>query len=145
MEVTTLWLSPVLGNDEHKTSYHGYANTENYQVDRRFGNNQLYKKLVDECHKRGMKMIKDLVHNDIGDQHFLYQDQPAKDWFHQWPTYIGTTYKDQTLFDPYVAQADKKLMTDGWFDRHMLDVNQQNPLVKNTLSKVIFGGLNTLI
>lgn len=133
--VTTLWLNPVLENNEYRTSYHGYANTENYQVDRRFGDNSLYKKLVDECHKRGMKLIKDLVHNHIGDQHFLYLDQPAKDWFHQWPTYTGTTYKDQTLFDPYAAAADKKLMTDGWFDQQMPDVNQQNPLVKKYITQ----------
>jgi glycosidase len=133
--VTTLWLNPVLENDEYKTSYHGYANTENYQIDRRFGNNALYKKLVDECHKRGMKMIKDLVHNHIGDQHFLVVDPPAKNWFHQWPKYTGTTYKDQTLFDPYAASADKKLMTDGWFDRHMPDVDQQNPLVKKYITQ----------
>ncbi|MFD0941923.1 glycoside hydrolase family 13 protein [Pedobacter boryungensis] len=133
--VTTLWLNPVLENDEYKTSYHGYANTENYQIDRRFGNNALYKKLVDECHKRGMKMIKDLVHNHIGDQHFLFLDPPAKDWFHQWPKYTGTTYKDQVLFDPYAAKADKKLMTDGWFDNHMPDVNQQNPLVKKYITQ----------
>ena len=133
--VTTLWLNPVLENDEYKTSYHGYANTENYQIDRRFGNNALYKKLVDECHKRGMKMIKDLVHNHIGDQHFLFVDPPAKNWFHQWPKYTGTTYKDQTLFDPYAASADKKLMTDGWFDRHMPDVDQQNPLVKKYITQ----------
>ncbi|WP_205314278.1 glycoside hydrolase family 13 protein [Pedobacter namyangjuensis] len=133
--VTTLWLNPVLENDEPRASYHGYANTENYHVDRRFGTNELYKKLVDECHKRGMKMIKDLVHNHIGDQHFLYQDQPGKDWFHQWPKYTGTTYKDQTLFDPYAASADKKLMTDGWFDRHMPDLDQQNPLVKKYITQ----------
>lgn len=133
--VTTLWLNPVLENDEHKTSYHGYANTENYNIDQRFGTNALYKKLVDECHKRGMKMIKDLVHNHIGDQHFLFLDQPAADWFHQWPKYTGTTYKDQTLFDPYAAAADKKLMTDGWFDHHMPDVNQQNPLVKKYVTQ----------
>lgn len=133
--VTALWLNPVLTNDEYKTSYHGYANTENYQVDQRFGSNELYKKLVAESHKRGMKMIMDLVHNHIGDQHFLFLDQPAADWFHQWPSYTGTTYKDQTLFDPYAAKADQKRMTDGWFDRHMPDLNQQNPLVKKYLTQ----------
>jgi glycosidase len=145
--VTTLWLNPVLENDEYKTSYHGYANTENYQIDRRYGSNLLYKKLVDECHKRGMKMIKDLVHNHIGDQHFLFLDPPAKDWFHQWPQYTGTTYKDQAIFDPYAAKADQKLMTDGWFDKHMPDVNQHNPLVKNYITQshiwwIEFAGLD---
>lgn len=133
--VTALWLNPVLENDEFKTSYHGYAATENYRIDRRLGTNELYKKLVDECHKRSMKMIKDLVHNHIGDQHFLFLDPPAKNWFHQWTKYTGTTYKDQTLFDPYASAADRKLMTDGWFDHHMPDVDQQNPLVKNYITQ----------
>ncbi len=133
--VTTLWLNPVLENDMYVTSYHGYANTENYKVDRRFGNNELYKKLTEECHKRGMKMIKDLVHNHIGNQHFLFLDPPAADWFHQWPTYTGTTYKDQVLFDPYAAKADQKLMTNGWFDKHMPDVDQQNPLVEKYITQ----------
>ena len=62
-------------------------------------------------------------------------DQPAKNWFHQWPTYTGTTYKDQTLFDPYAAEADKRLMTDGWFDKHMPDVDQKNPLVKKYITQ----------
>lgn len=145
--VTTLWLNPVLENDEYRTSYHGYANTENYQIDRRYGTNLLYKKLVAECHKRGMKMIKDLVHNHIGDQHFLFLDPPAKDWFHQWPQYTGTTYKDQAIFDPYASKADQKLMTDGWFDKHMPDVNQHNPMVKNYITQshiwwIEFAGLD---
>lgn len=145
--VTTLWLNPVLENNEYKTSYHGYANTENYQIDRRYGTNLLYKKLVDECHLRGMKMIKDLVHNHIGDQHFLFLDPPAKNWFHQWPKYTGTTYKDQVIFDPYAAKADQKLMTDGWFDKHMPDVDQHNPLVKNYITQshiwwIEFAGLD---
>jgi glycosidase len=133
--ITTLWLNPVLENDEFVTSYHGYANTENYRIDRRFGTNELYKQLVDECHKRGMKMIKDLVHNHIGDQHFLFLDQPSKDWFHQWPKYTGTTYKDQVLFDPYASVSDRRTMSDGWFDHHMPDVNQYHPLVKKYITQ----------
>ncbi|SFG92342.1 glycoside hydrolase family 13 protein [Pedobacter insulae] len=145
--VTTLWLNPVLENNEYKTSYHGYANTENYQIDRRYGTNLLYKKLVDECHKRGMKMIKDLVHNHMGDQHFLFLDPPANNWFHQWPKYTGTTYKDQAIFDPYASKADQKLMTDGWFDKHMPDVDQDNPLVRNYITQshiwwIEFAGLD---
>lgn len=133
--VTALWLNPVLENDQPKTSYHGYANTENYKIDRRFGTNELYKKLVDELHKRGMKMIKDLVHNHIGSQHWTIKDQPMKDWVHNWPKFTRTTYKDQVLFDPYAAEADKKLMTDGWFDFHMPDMDRENEFVKNYITQ----------
>ena len=133
--VTTLWLNPVLENDQPKTSYHGYANTENYQIDARFGTNELYKKLADECHKRGMKMIKDLVHNHIGNQHWTMLDLPTKDWVHQWPKYTKTNYREQVWMDPYAAQSDKKIMTDGWFDTHMPDMNQNNPFVKNYITQ----------
>lgn len=129
--VTALWLNPVLENDQPRTSYHGYANTENYKIDPRYGSNELYKKLVDELHRRGMKMIKDLVHNHTGSMHYTIRDMPSKDWVHQWPSFTRSNFRDQALFDPYAAQADRKLMTDGWFDMHMPDMNQANPYVRN--------------
>ncbi len=133
--VTTLWLNPVLENDQPKTSYHGYANTENYKIDRRFGTNEDYKRLVDESHKRGMKVIKDLVHNHVGTEHFTIKDKPTKDWVNQWPTFTKTTYREQVYMDPYVAKADKALMVNGWFDKHMPDVNQNNQYVRNYITQ----------
>jgi glycosidase len=129
--VTALWLNPVLENDQPKTSYHGYANTEHYKIDRRFGTNELYRKLGDELQKRDMKLIKDLVHNHVGSQHWTIKDMPTKDWVHQWPEFTKSSFKDQVLFDPYAAEVDKKQMTDGWFDNHMPDMNQTNEFVKN--------------
>lgn len=147
--VTTLWLNPVLENDQPKTSYHGYANTENYKIDRRFGDNELYKKLIDECHSRGMKMIKDLVHNHIGSRHFTVLDPPMNDWVHQWPSYTKTNYREQVWMDPYVSAADKTIMSNGWFDFHMPDVNQKNPFVRNYITQshiwwVEYAGLDGL-
>lgn len=133
--VTALWLNPVLENDQPKTSYHGYANTENYKIDPRFGDNALYKKLVDESHARGIKVIKDLVHNHFGSQHWILKDMPSKDWVHNWPEFTKSSFKDQVLFDPYASEADKKIMTDGWFDGHMPDLNQKNEFVKNYLTQ----------
>lgn len=129
--VTALWLNPVLENDQPVTSYHGYANTENYKIDPRFGSNALYKALSDSLQGRGMKLIKDLVHNHIGSKHWTMLDMPCADWVHEWPEYTKTNYKDQVLFDPYASEADRKLMTDGWFDKHMPDMNQDNPYVRN--------------
>lgn len=133
--VTTLWLNPVLENNQPKTSYHGYANTENYKIDPRFGTNELYKKLVDECHARGMKVIKDLVHNHFGTEHFTIKDLPMKNWIHQWPEYTKTTYREQVHFDPYVSKRDKDLMEKGWFDKHMADLDQTNVFVQNYLTQ----------
>ncbi|MFT3822643.1 MAG: alpha-amylase family glycosyl hydrolase [Chitinophagaceae bacterium] len=131
--VTTVWLNPVIENDMKSRSEHGYAFTDHYNVDRRLGGNRAYHSLVDALHKRGMKIIQDAVYNHIGTEHFLYKDLPDSTWFHFWPTYTNTTYKDQVLMDPYAAPSDKKKMSDGWFVPAMPDVNQNNPYFANFL------------
>jgi len=106
---------------------HGYAFTDHYTIEPRLGGDVMYKKLSDELHKRGMKLIQDAVYNHVGLYHFLMQDPPSKDWFHQWPKFTQPNYKDQTQFDPYAAASDKKQMSDGWFTSQMPDLNQDNP------------------
>lgn len=129
--VTTVWMTPVIENDMPNRTEHGYAFTNHYKIEPRFGGPEMYKKLGDELHKRGMKLMQDAVYNHVGLYHFTVQDPPMKDWLHQWPSYTQTTYKDQTLFDPYAAPSDKKQMVDGWFTRQMPDMNQGNSYVAN--------------
>jgi neopullulanase len=131
--VTTLWPTPVIENDMPNRTEHGYAFTNHYKIEPRFGGEEAYKKLSDELHKRGMKLIQDAVYNHVGIKHFTVQDPPMKDWLHQWPSFTHPNYKDQTHFDPYVAQVDKKLEVDGWFTREMPDLNHSNPYVANFL------------
>jgi len=131
--VTTVWMTPVLENDMPNRTEHGYAFTNHYKIEPRLGGEQMYKKLSDELHKRGMKLIQDAVYNHVGLYHFTVQDPPMKDWLHQWPTFTQTTYKDQTIFDPHAAPSDTKKMTDGWFTQQMPDMNESNPYVANYL------------
>ena len=131
--VTTVWLTPVLENDMPNRTEHGYAITNHYKVDPRQGGAEAYKELSDQLHRRGMKLIQDAVYNHSGLYNFFVQDPPMNTWLHQWSHYTQTTYKDQPLFDPYAAPADKKIMQDGWFTRMMPDLNQNNPYVANFL------------
>jgi neopullulanase len=131
--ITALWMTPVLENDMPRRTEHGYSFTNHYKIEPRFGGADMYKKLSDELHKRGMKLIQDAVYNHIGGYNFLVKDGPAKDWVHQWPTYTQTSYKDQTVFDPYAAPSETKILSDGWFSREMPDMNQSNPYVANFL------------
>jgi glycosidase len=80
-----------------------------------------------------MKLIQDAVYNHVGLYHFTVQDPPMKDWLHQWPSFTQTTYKDQTVFDPYAAPSETKQLQDGWFVRQMPDMNQNNPYAVNYL------------
>ncbi len=131
--VTTLWMTPVLENDMPNRTEHGYASTNDYKIDPRLGGETAYKDLSDDLHKRGMKLIQDVVYNHVGLYNFTVQDMPMKDWLHQWPTFTKPNYKDQTQFDPHGAQVDKKKMADGWFTNEMPDLNQSNPYVANYL------------
>lgn len=131
--VTALWLNPVLENDQPYASYHGYAVTDHYRIDRRFGSNEKYQELCTKAHAKGIKVIMDVIFNHVGDQHYQMHDLPAADWIHQWPEYTKTTYRAPTLLDPHASAYDRKLMTDGWFDKHMPDLNQQHPQVANYL------------
>lgn len=129
--VTAIWLTPEIENDMSHASYHGYAATDLYRIDSRYGTNELYKTYVEKCHALGLKVIKDVVPNHIGSEGWLMKDLPMKDWVHQWPEYTNTNYRDQPLMDIHAAESDRKSQLDGWFVPTMPDVNESNPFVEN--------------
>lgn len=131
--ITALWLNPVIINDMPRESFHGYAFTDHYRIDPRLGGDAAYIEMIESAHKKGMKVIQDAVYNHVGLSHITVQDMPMKDWLNQWDKYTNTTYKDQTLMDPYASEMDKKIMTDGWFTQQMPDLNQHNPYVAKFL------------
>ena len=133
--VTAVWMTPEIENDEPHASYHGYAVTDYYKIDPRFGTNELYKTYVEKCHAMGLKVIKDLVHNHIGTESWLIRDMPMKSWVHQWPTYTNSNFRDAAVMDPHASFIDKKTMLDGWFDIRMADLNENNPYVQNYLTQ----------
>jgi glycosidase len=124
--ITALWLNPVQENNEAHESYHGYAITDHYNIDPRLGSNQLYLELVEKAHAKGIKIIMDIVPNHIGDKHYIFTDKPSDDWFHLYEKFTKTNYRAPTLHDPYRSEHDLKLFSDGWFDKHMPDLNQKN-------------------
>lgn len=130
---TALWLTPVIENDMPDRTEHGYAFTNHYKIEPRFGGAAMYKKLSDELHKRNMKLIQDAVYNHVGLYHIFVIDKPTKDWLHEWPSYTGTSYKDQVLMDSYAIESERIRMSDGWFTPMMPDLNHSNPYVANFL------------
>jgi glycosidase len=87
--VTTLWMTPVIENDMPNRTEHGYAFTNHYAIEKRFGGANMYKKLSNELHKRGMKLIQDAVYNHVGIYHNTFIDQPTKDWYHHYKFYTN--------------------------------------------------------
>ena len=131
--VTTLWLNPVIENDRTERTEHGYAFTDHYTIDRRLGGAVAYQHLIDAAHAKGLKIIQDAVYNHVDEFHLTVVDKPMKDWLHNWPVYTNTTFKDQVAFDPYASNIDRKKLVDGWFEKQMPDLNQNNPFVANYL------------
>lgn len=133
--ITTIWLTPEIENDEPHASYHGYAVTDNYKTDPRYGTNELYRSFVEKCHGLGLKVIKDLVHNHAGTEHWIIRDLPMKSWVHQWPQYTQSNFRDAAVMDIHGSAIDRKIMLDGWFDHRMADLNENNEFVQNYLTQ----------
>ncbi|MDX1637566.1 MAG: glycoside hydrolase family 13 protein [Balneolaceae bacterium] len=133
MGFTAIWLNPVLENAMKESSYHGYATTDFYKVDPRFGSNELYKTFSEEAEKRGIKLIKDIITNHAGSDHWWMQDPPTRDWVHYPDHYRQTNHRRTTLHDPYASEIDTRRFTDGWFVPSMPDLNQDNPLLADYL------------
>ncbi|MBF1560488.1 glycoside hydrolase family 13 protein [Segatella salivae] len=142
--VTALWFTPVLENNlpdmNSQSSYHGYATTNYYRVDPRFGTNEDYARLVAEAHAKGLKVVMDMIFNHCGYDHPWVKDMPSKDWFNtpEWMKkgdsyYLQTSYKLTPVLDPYASKVDKRETVDGWFVRSMPDLNQKNPHVMTYL------------
>ena len=155
--VTALWFTPVLENDspDHGTqsTYHGYATTNYYRVDPRFGSNEEYRQLCDEAHAKGIKIVMDMIFNHSGYEHPWTLDMPSKDWLNtpEWllpenqakavemktmdgaakvnDKYLQTSYKLTPVVDPYASKIDLHETVDGWFVPTMPDLNQRNPHV----------------
>jgi neopullulanase len=135
--VTTLWSTPITEDNEQTYSYHGYACTDLYKIDPRYGTNEDYVNLCGELHRRKMKLILDFVPNHWGLHHWMIQDLPSKDWIHQWPNgkngFVRSNYLQTTQFDTNTSKADASGCMDGWFDTTMPDLNESNPFVINYL------------
>lgn len=132
---TALWSTPLCEDNDAQGSYHGYAESDVYRIDPRYGTNEDYLRLSSELHKRGMKLVLDYVTNHWGAEHWMIKDLPTYDWVHQFPGYAQSNYRMTTQFDPNRADIDKRYCVDGWFVRSMPDLNQSNPLVRTYLTQ----------
>ena len=167
--VTAIWLTPVLENDMPGGCYHGYATTDYYRVDPRFGTNDDYRRLIDQCHQRGIKVVMDMIFNHCGLYHPWLYDLPSHDWLNGQPSaadlrriqegvakgktnsaidsLLLTNFRLNTVHDPYVSDYDFKHTVDGWFVPAMPDLNQRNPhlmtyLIQNSIWWVEYAGIN---
>lgn len=145
--VTTIWPTPLLINDMPGTSYHGYAITDYYQIDPRYGTNEDYRQFVATAHSKGLKVVQDMVFNHCGSENFLYTDMPDSTWFNHGGHYVQCSYRILSVSDPHGANADLRDAQDGWFVSSMPDFNQRNHhvlnyLIQNSLWWIEYAGID---
>ncbi|WP_317128780.1 glycoside hydrolase family 13 protein [Mesohalobacter halotolerans] len=150
MGFTAIWSSPLLINDMPKASYHGYAITDYYQVDPRFGTLKDYKTLSQKAKDRGIKLIMDMVANHCGSEHWWMQDLPFEDWVNAQEAFENdkklptSNHRRTTNQDLYASEYDSSKMTEGWFVPTMPDLNQQNPFMAKYLIQNSIWWIETL-
>ena len=145
--VTAIWLNPVLENDMEGGSYHGYATTDYYKVDPRFGTNEDYRNLIADAHGKNMKVVMDMIFNHCGSDHPWMRDIPSQDWFNNLGEYVQTSHMKEMYFDNYASEYDKSKMADGWFVSTMPDLNQKNRhiakyLIQNSIWWIEYSGVD---
>ena len=128
---TAIWCTPLLEDNQPQHSYHGYACTDYYHIDSRYGDNDLFKTYVEKAHEKDLKIIMDIVPNHAGSAHWWMQDTPFKDWYHVFDTYTGSNIAFSTNMDPNASKKDLYIQESGWFDKSMVDMNLDNPYVLN--------------
>jgi glycosidase len=143
---TSIWLNPVLENDQPEWSYHGYAATDFYKVDRRFGSNKDYRELGRIAKEKGIKLVMDMIFNHCGSEHWWMKDMPTSDWINYYPEYVNTNHRRTVNQDPHASDIDSRIMTNGWFVPAMPDLNQRNPflttyLIQNSIWWIEYVGL----
>lgn len=145
--VTAIWLNPTQENDMESGSYHGYAITDYYQIDRRFGGNEDFCALVEKAHEKNLKVVMDMIFNHCGSENYLFRDKPSDDWFNYRSNYVQTSFKTASVMDIHASAYEKKIATDGWFTSVMPDFNQRNRhvaryLIQSSIWWIEYAGIN---
>ena len=145
--VTAIWLNPTQENDMESGSYHGYAITDYYQIDKRFGSNEDFCALVEKAHEKNLKVVMDMIFNHCGSENYLFRDKPSKDWFNYRSNYVQTSFKTASVMDIHASAFEKKIATDGWFTSVMPDFNQRNRhvaryLIQSSIWWIEYAGIN---
>ncbi len=145
--ITAIWANPLLENNMPAYSYHGYAVTDLYKVDPRFGTNEDYLAFIKLAHSKGIKVIMDMIFNHLGTGYYWKDDLPMQDWYNEWPEFTRSNYRGGAVSDPYASEFDYNKMVKGWFDKTMADLNQNNEfmanyLIQNSIWWIEYSGLD---
>src|SRR4029078_2627227 len=130
-----IWLMPIA----QSPSYHGYDVTNYYEVNRDYGTNADFKRFMSEAHRRGIRVLVDLVLNHSSSEHPYFQSalmdsaSPYRDWYTWSPVQKQNRNWGAPIWhrNPYRQEYYYGLFWSG-----MPDLNLSNPKVKAEAEKV---------
>jgi cyclomaltodextrinase len=126
MGITTIYFGPLF-----ESLSHGYDTVDYFRIDRRLGDNTLFKEIVDELHSRGIRVILDGVFHHTSRDFFAFRDilknkrnSQYADWYHiNW----GGT-----------GRLDDGFAYESWEGHYSLPkLNLQNQKVRNYIFEVV--------
>jgi len=147
--MTAIWPMPLLENNQAAYTYHGYAISNFYQTDKRYGSNDDYKAFVNAAHQKGLKVLMDQVFNHCGSAHYWMKDLPSPTWINSMDSIGRCIFSNATISDPYASKSDMKRQVRGYFDTNMPDLNLDNPIlakymIQNSIWWVEYANLDGL-
>ncbi len=131
-----IWLMPIA----ESPSYHGYDVTDYYKVDREYGTNEDFKRLMAAAHKRGIRVLVDLVLNHASSEHPAFREaqrdtaSPYRDWFRWLPKHPGV--KNRWGGDNWHRSSVRGDYYYGFFWGGMPDLNYENPAVLEEAKRI---------
>lgn len=157
--ITTIWMNPIYDNTnvldtkevydgQATTAYHGYHAIDYYGVEERFGDMAELRRLVDDAHALGIKVVLDMVANHSSAFHPWVEDSPTPTWYNGTAeSHLANTWQTWTLADPASPPALRASTLDGWFIDLLPDLNQNDPevaryIIQNTLWWVGMSGID---
>jgi alpha-amylase len=129
--ITALWLMPI----NPSPSYHGYDVVNYYNVNPEYGTMEDFKKLLEEAHKRGIKVIIDLVLNHTSSSHPFFNSASTSESapYHDWYVWSATNEGDHWHLSGTGPNSEYFY---GYFSPQMPDLNYLNPAVTEQMEKV---------
>ena len=130
-----IWLMPIM----ESPSYHGYDATNYYKVEPDYGTNDDFKRFVAEAHKRGIKVLIDMVLNHMSNEHPYFQAalrdtaSPYRSWFVFSPTDQGKGIWGNQVWHKSPVRDEYYY---GIFWHGMPDLNYKTGAVREEAKKV---------
>ncbi len=143
---TVIWLNPVYKSPDVDN---GYDISDYQSIDERYGTLEDFRELLAEAHKRGIRLIMDMVLNHTSDEHVWFQesrkskDNPYRDFYiwrpakdgkepNNWGNYFyegrGSAWEyDETTQEYYLHN----------YSRKMPDLNWDNPGLKEAMCRMM--------